>query len=87
MFSSISGKNQSVLNTAFFLANCCRKGSMHLKIALTIQVVPDTNTALWRKLSKCTTSTDQLGPLLNSVAYIHHTGGTEIIHCALCEWY
>lgn len=56
-----------------------------VKIAITMQVVPDT--ALWRKLSKCSTSTDQPGSLLNIVAYMQHTGGTEITHCALSEWY
>lgn len=50
-----------------------------------MQVVTDT--ALWRKLSKCSTSTDQPGSLLNIVAYMQHTGGTKITHCALSEWY
>lgn len=58
-----------------------------LKIALKMQAVPDTDMALWRKLSECSTSTDQPGSLLNIVAYIQHTGGTEITHCALSEWY
>ncbi|KAI9517735.1 hypothetical protein NQZ68_000903 [Dissostichus eleginoides] len=40
------------------------------------QVVLDT--ALWRKLSKCSTSTDQPSSVLHVVAYIQHTGGTEI---------
>lgn len=44
-----------------------------IKIALTTHVVPDTDTALWRKLSKCSTSTDQPGSLLNIVAYMQHT--------------
>lgn len=33
----------------------------------------DKDTALWRKLSKCSTSTDQPGSLLNIVAYMQHT--------------
>lgn len=44
-----------------------------IKIALTMHVVPDTVTALWRKLSKCSTSTDQPGSLQNIVAYMQHT--------------
>lgn len=73
----------SIFTTKWFLkvVHC------FLKIALKMQVVPDTDTALWRKLSKCSTSTDQPGSLLNIVAYIQNTGGTEITHCALSEWY
>lgn len=55
-----------------------------LKIAPKMQVVP---TVVWRKLSECSTSTDQPGSLLNIVAYMQHAGGTEITRCALSEWY
>lgn len=58
-----------------------------LKIAPKMQAVPDTDTTLWRKLSECSTSTDQPASLLDIVAYMQHTGGTEITHCALSEWY
>lgn len=84
----MTGRVLMFLNTAgLFQQTVATKNPCFLKIALKMQVVPDTDPALWRKLSKCITSTDEPGSLLNIVAYIQHTGGTKITYCALSEWY
>lgn len=78
----------STLLVYFFVYFFCKRSALLKNSPKDVRSwAPAADAARWSRLSECITSTVHSAPLPNRVAYVQHTEGTEIVHCAPGEWY